>query len=130
MNDFGTFLRRETEQPRLSVLKNFKSINRVMRSSFLKNPRDLQDTELERYERVKELAKKMTSVMKHIAASSRLSSGGPILGGGANTHSVGGNVTHSTDAGVTNRTQQESINDRIPVSMYKKLQRKNEEFIN
>lgn len=67
--------------------------------------------------------------MKHIAASSRFSAGGPILGGGANTHSVGGTVTHSTAAGMTSQTQHESIYDRIPVSMYKKLQRKNEEFI-
>ena len=65
-------MRREAEQPRLSVLKNFKSINRVMRSSFLKNPIGLQDDELERYNRVKDLAKKMTSVMKHIAATSRI----------------------------------------------------------
>lgn len=72
LNAFDTFLRREAEQPRLSVLKNFKSINRVMRSSFLKNPVGLPDDELERYNRVKELAKKMTGVMKHIAATSRI----------------------------------------------------------
>ena len=77
MNNFDTFLRREAEQPRLSVLKNFRSINRVMRSSFLKNPVGLQDDELERYNRVKDLASKMTSVMKHIAATTRITGGPP-----------------------------------------------------
>jgi hypothetical protein len=72
MNEFDTFLRRETEQPRLSVLKNFKSINRVIRSSFLKDPMGLNDDELNSYNRVKDLTRKMTGVMKHIAATSRL----------------------------------------------------------
>jgi hypothetical protein len=40
-NNFGTFLRLENEQPRLSILNNFKSINRVMRSTFLKDPKEL-----------------------------------------------------------------------------------------
>ena len=76
-NDFGTFLIKENEQPRLSILNNFKSINRVMRSTFLKDPRDLQENQLERYNRVKELAKKMTGVMKHIAATSRFTAAPP-----------------------------------------------------
>jgi hypothetical protein len=88
MNNFDTFLRREAEQPRLSVLKNFKSINRVMRSSFLKNPIGLHDDELERYNRVKDLAKKMTSVMKHIAATSRITGAPPT-----NTHLTGQTAT-------------------------------------
>ncbi len=81
-----------------------------MRSSFLKNPRDLQDEELDRYERVKELAKKMTSVMKHIAGSSRLNAAPIILG--PQTHSVGGYITNFT--GPEMSYQKDSNFDRIP----------------
>jgi hypothetical protein len=43
-----------------------------MRSSFLKDPMGLNDDELNSFNRVKDLARKMTGVMKHIAATSRL----------------------------------------------------------
>jgi hypothetical protein len=71
-NDFGTFLSDECERPRLSILKNFKSINRVMRSSYLKNPFDLPDEEVPAYHKVKELSAKMTYIMKHMGSASKL----------------------------------------------------------
>lgn len=36
-NGFATFLNRQDEIPRLSVLENYKQISRIMRNSFLKN---------------------------------------------------------------------------------------------
>ena len=44
-NDYDIFLNDEAEEPRLSVLKNFKSINRVMRSGFLKQAQDIPESE-------------------------------------------------------------------------------------
>ena len=36
MNDFGTYLHQDTEEPRLKVLQNFKEINRMMTNIYLK----------------------------------------------------------------------------------------------
>ena len=46
-NDFDMFTDPNIDDSsRLSILKNFKSINRVMRSSFMKNPQDLTEQEV------------------------------------------------------------------------------------
>ena len=71
-NEFDTFLPDECEKPRLSVLKNFKSINRVMRSTFLKKPYEIQDDDLPSYHKVKALGSKMTRIMKHLGSPSKL----------------------------------------------------------
>ncbi|TNV79232.1 hypothetical protein FGO68_gene6480 [Halteria grandinella] len=70
-NDFETFIPSDKENPRLSILKNFKSINRVMRSSFLKNPQELAEHELPMFNQVKNLAQKMTGVMKQMHSVGR-----------------------------------------------------------
>lgn len=52
-NDYDMFLNEGAEEPRLSVLKNFKSINRVMRSGFLKQAQDIPEAEQPLFSQVK-----------------------------------------------------------------------------
>ena len=84
-----------------------------MRSTFLKDPRDLQETQLERYNRVKELAKKMSGVMKHIAATSRFTAAPP-------------SAYPPLRSPIPEYTVTEQI---LPLSLNKKIKRKNENFL-
>ena len=73
-NGFATFLHKEDEIPRLSVLENYKQISRIMRNSFLKakdieqrfKNNALSNEELKRKREEEENNKKLTKILKQM----------------------------------------------------------------
>ena len=72
-NDLACFLPTEHEQPRLSVLQNFKEINKLLRSNFLssRTRRGLDADEKARLEKEDEAAGRLTEAMKRFQVSLR-----------------------------------------------------------
>jgi hypothetical protein len=88
-NNLSSFLPSEHERPRLSVLQNFKDINRMLRSNFLQNKstrKGLPTDELALHEKEDEAVNNMTKQMKHLVNHSRFQS--PLRKAGTSQNTI------------------------------------------
>ena len=74
-NGFETFLKQREELPRLSILENYKEINRIMTNCYMKsfefekkyrNSEPTGDEDFNRYKEEEKNSRKMTTILKSL----------------------------------------------------------------